>query len=306
MATDPYLSPPYMQASKCSASFIKVSIRGSPSFRMIKMPPGSGSSYIFRGGLFIFGRLPRVPNFAEIYARVGRGLQPADFRDLIPPWGHTSPKQSAKADCAARTFPKQSAKADCAAGTSAKQSAKLCQSGTSPKQSAKADCVAGTSAKQSAKADCTTGTSPEQSAKLCQSGTSPKQSAKADCATGTSAKQSAKLCQSGTSPKQSGKVDCVTGTSAKQSAKLCRSGTSAKQSGKVFGLSAPGKKRFLITRGSAFPARALCRIRADFARKVCAFYRVAFFAPRSDECVAAEKRAAAAGGQSRRAREAHP
>ena len=89
MATDPYLSPPYMQASKCSASFIKVSIRGSPSFRMIKMPPGSGSSYIFRGGLFIFGRLPRVPNFAEIYARVGRGLQPPDFRDLIPPWGHT-------------------------------------------------------------------------------------------------------------------------------------------------------------------------------------------------------------------------
>ena len=78
---------------------------------------------------------------------------------------------------------------------------------------------------------------------------------------------------------------------------------------KVGKFSAParlGKKRFFITRGRAFPARALCRIRADFARKVCAFYRVAFFAPQSDECVAAGKRAAAAGGRSRRAREAHP
>ena len=231
--------------------------------------------------LFSFlGQLPRAPNFAEFYARGGRGLQPADFRDLIPPLGHTSLKQSTKVDCAARTFPEQSAKADCAAGTS-------------PKQSAKADCAAGTSPEQSAKADCA-------------AGTSAKQSAKADCATGTFPKQSAKLCQSGTSPKQSGKVDCVTGTSAKQSAKLCRSGTSAKQSGKVFGPGAPGKKRFLITRERAFPARALCRIRADFARKVCAFYRVAFFAPQSDECVAAGKRAAAAGGRSRRAREAHP
>ena len=126
--------------------------------------------------------------------------------------------------------------------------------------------------------------------------------------THTSTKQSAKAdCAAGTYPEQSAKADSAAGTSAKQSAKTnCAAGTSAKQSGKVFGLSAPGKKRFLITRGSAFPARALCRIRADFARKVCAFYRVAFFAPRSDECVAAEKRAAAAGGQSRRAREAHP
>ena len=97
------------------------------------------------------GQLPRAPNFAEFHARVGRGLQPPDFRDLIPPWGHTSPKQSAKADCAT--------------GTSPEQSAKLCQSGTSPKQSGKVDCVTGTSAKQSAKL-CRPGTLPKQSGKV--------------------------------------------------------------------------------------------------------------------------------------------
>ena len=32
---------------------------------------------------------PRGPNFAEICVRLGRGLQPPDFRDLIPPLGHT-------------------------------------------------------------------------------------------------------------------------------------------------------------------------------------------------------------------------
>ena len=143
--------------------------------------------------LFSFlGQLPRAPNFAEFHARVGRGLQPPDFRDLIPPWGHTSPKQSAKADCAT--------------GTSPEQSAKLCQSGTSPKQSAKTDCATGTSAKQSAKL-CQSGTSAKQSAKAdCAARTSPKQSGKVDCVTGTSAKQSAKLCRPGTLPKQSGKV----------------------------------------------------------------------------------------------------
>ena len=260
------------------------------------------------GAFFIFGAITPGPEFRGISRERGRRSPASGFQGSDPPLGHTSLKQSTKVDCAARTFPEQSAKADCATGTFPKQSAKAdCATGTSPKQSAKADCAARTSAKQSAKADCAAGTSPEQSAKAdCAAGTSPEQSAKADCATGTSAKQSAKLRQSGTSPKQSGKVDCVTGTSAKQSAILCRSGTSSKQSVKVFGPGAPGKKRFLITRGRAFPARALCRIRADFARKVCAFYRVAFFAPRSDECVAAEKRAAAAGGQSRRAREAHP
>ena len=40
--------------------------------------------------LFLFlGPKPRGLNFAEIYARGGRGLQRPTFRDLIPPWGHS-------------------------------------------------------------------------------------------------------------------------------------------------------------------------------------------------------------------------
>ena len=31
--------------------------------------------------------LPRVPNFAKIHARVGRGRLGVALRDLIPPWG---------------------------------------------------------------------------------------------------------------------------------------------------------------------------------------------------------------------------
>ena len=71
-------------------------------------------------------------------------------------------------------------------------------------------------------------------------------------------------------------------------------------------LGAPRKRPSARNKEVPFRGRVFCRIRADFARKVCAFHRVAFFAPQSDECVAAEKRAAAAGGRSRRAREAHP
>ena len=71
-------------------------------------------------------------------------------------------------------------------------------------------------------------------------------------------------------------------------------------------LGAPRKRPSARNKEAPFRVRVFCRIRADFARKVCAFHRVAFFAPQSDECVAAEKRAAAAGGRSRRAREEHP
>ena len=40
--------------------------------------------------LFLFlGPKPRGLNFAEIYARGGRGLQRPTFRDLIPPWEHS-------------------------------------------------------------------------------------------------------------------------------------------------------------------------------------------------------------------------
>ena len=47
-------------------------------------------------------------------------------------------------------------------------------------------------------------------------------------------------------------------------------------------------------------------MRAVLPRKHCAFHRVAISAAQSDECVAAEKRAAAAGGRSRRAKGGNP
>ena len=219
---------------------------------------------------------------------------------------HTSTKQSAKADCAAGTSPEQSAKADSAAGTSAKQSAKVnYAAGTSAKQSAKTECAAGTSAKQSAKVDCA-------------AGTFAKQSTKADCATGTSAKQSAKGTQKLSQSK--GPKFCALQWAPRGRRAFRgrhRAGRGGKRPGSIGGvcrvfasfsleLGAPRKRPSARNKEVPFRGRVFCRIRADFARKVCAFYRVAFFAPQSDECVAAGKRAAAAGGQSRRAREAHP
>ena len=46
-------------------------------------------SRIFSGVFSFLGAIPRVPNFAEIYARGGRGLLQTAPGDLIPPWGHT-------------------------------------------------------------------------------------------------------------------------------------------------------------------------------------------------------------------------
>ena len=44
---------------------------------------------IFSGVFSFLGAIPRVPNFAEIYARGGRGLLQTVPWDLIPPGGHT-------------------------------------------------------------------------------------------------------------------------------------------------------------------------------------------------------------------------
>ena len=38
--------------------------------------------------MLFWGAIPRVPNFAKIYARGGRGLLQTAPWDLIPPWGH--------------------------------------------------------------------------------------------------------------------------------------------------------------------------------------------------------------------------
>ena len=56
---------------------------------MLFLPISDSSTYQpanWRDFLFI-GLIPRGPNFAEIYARVGGGLLPRVHRDRIAPWG---------------------------------------------------------------------------------------------------------------------------------------------------------------------------------------------------------------------------
>ena len=59
----------------------------------------------------------------------------------------------------------------------------------------------------------------------------------------------------------------------------------------IFGGGGRKNPRFCFIRKRGFSPAFLCRIRADFSRKPCAFHRVAFSARRSDECVAAGKKA---------------
>lgn len=42
----------------------------------------------------IFGVIPPPRNFAKIHARGGRGLQPVQPKDSIPPWGHTGAQRA--------------------------------------------------------------------------------------------------------------------------------------------------------------------------------------------------------------------
>ena len=66
------------------------------------------------------GWIPRVPDLSDFYAKGRGGLQPGASRDCRPPWGppqsrphaRTSPRRSAKADNAARSFARRSGKAD--------------------------------------------------------------------------------------------------------------------------------------------------------------------------------------------------
>ena len=41
----------------------------------------------------IFGAIPPPRNFAKIHARGGRGLQPEQQKDSIPPWGHSGTRR---------------------------------------------------------------------------------------------------------------------------------------------------------------------------------------------------------------------
>ena len=59
----------------------------------------------------------------------------------------------------------------------------------------------------------------------------------------------------------------------------------------IFGGGGRKNPRFCFIRKRGFSPAFLCRIRADFFRKPCAFHRVAFSAGRSDEYVAAGKKA---------------
>ena len=48
----------------------------------------------------IFGAIPPPRNFAKFHARGGRGLQPVQPKDSIPPWGHAGTRRARRGGCA--------------------------------------------------------------------------------------------------------------------------------------------------------------------------------------------------------------
>lgn len=48
----------------------------------------------------IFGAIPPPRNFAKIHARGGRGLQPVQPKDSLPPWGHAGTRRARRGGCA--------------------------------------------------------------------------------------------------------------------------------------------------------------------------------------------------------------
>lgn len=50
----------------------------------------------------IFGAIPPPRNFAKIHARGGRGLQPEQPKDSIPPWGHSGTRRRGRRLCRSR------------------------------------------------------------------------------------------------------------------------------------------------------------------------------------------------------------
>ena len=50
--------------------------------------------------ILIFGAIPPPRNFAKIHTRGGRGLQPVQPKDSIPPWGHAGTRRARRGGCA--------------------------------------------------------------------------------------------------------------------------------------------------------------------------------------------------------------
>ncbi len=50
----------------------------------------------------IFGAIPPPRNFAKIRTRGGRGLQPEQPKDSIPPWGHSGTRRRGRRLCRSR------------------------------------------------------------------------------------------------------------------------------------------------------------------------------------------------------------
>ena len=52
--------------------------------------------------ILIFGAIPPPRNFAKIRTRGGRGLQPEQPKDSIPPWGHSGTRRRGRRLCRSR------------------------------------------------------------------------------------------------------------------------------------------------------------------------------------------------------------
>ena len=224
---------------------------------------------IFSGVFSFLGAIPRVPNFAEIYARGSRGLLQAAPWDLIPPGGTRQARGGR-----ARAHPGAGRSDPCGGGhTPGRQGPG--RLGRRP---------SGGHTERGAAAHGANG-------------------AKSD---GPRGRARRRLFRRGRAGRVHG--GRRRGDAARAAAKAARFapgcvGLSLRQPRRG---AAAGKSRVFAYKEAGFSPAFLCRIRAVFARKPCAFHRVAISAAQSDECVAGRERRGSPPRGRRRGREKPP
>ena len=193
----------------------------------------------------IFGAIPPPRNFAKIRTRGGRGLQPVQPKDSIPPWGtHRNAAGAARRLCRSQE------------GGGALAAVCLGGRGASFRRggAGKAQCrgAAGASGARGA------------GAFLPGGGGKP----------GAGGLGRVRRTKAAWRARRRGQNGCTQRGLCRVSGHLCDRGGSAGE-----------KARFCLIRKRFFSGRGSCQIRAVLRPNPCRFGRVAFSAARSDECV---------------------
>ena len=241
----------------------------------------------FLGRLFaVLGAIPRVPNFAEIYARGGRGLLQTASWDLIPPWGHTPGGAAGGREYTLV----RAGRIPGAAGTPLGGRQGPGRRGRLPSGGHTGRGAVAVSAGHRRGARWAAARRKNGAARL---GGHAGPVAGADARAGRSP---AAGRRGGTRGKRGqirraarGGYTVGGGGAAAKAARFAPGcvGLSPRQPRRG---AAAGKSRVFAYKEAGFSPAFLCRIRAVFARKPCAFHRVAISAAQSDECVAGRKR----------------